>query len=822
MGFVLRCFCFFLVLAMLILLGRDFYVKPTVSLVAEIPEANVNGVDLYYARYPGEHFSPLRRVTCGVEAGRVAVQLPVETLGGLLLYPRGGVDVKRHGRFANRYNQTSGTFGNPDSVRVYLTGESACKAAHFVRTPGERSIEVVPLASGAVPLQYTVEGCPVFPKKIDWNAFFEAFACSFVAALLITGALLVSFSAHKSPMLSLIYALFSSVALFVPLLPEDGATALNCMWSGDSLYPALLALPIYLFYRKVAQMSWTHPRCQSAKVCSVLFALFYLLGTSYWYGENWDLAFSIQCLQSVKFALTFFGLVCLIENVVRVVFAASVQYTCSVATLHKPMRGIWLQHFLALLQRYPFRTTLLILLVVYIPLFVLEYPCAAGYDISTQLYQYGGAAALKIGGMPLSTHHPIVHTLLIHGCVWVGSVLGVFHVGMALYSVVQLGVFVSAVAFGVHVLVRRGINPAWTACIILYFILHPVILRFMFITAKEVMYAGFLIFFIMGLFSLLQSSKGDIPCSWRNVGCLLFPVMGSVLMRNEGVYVISLSLVVLLFMIKRARRILSACLMVCVVYFVSFPVLVGAVGVQKGSVAEMLSIPIQQLSRVYRERPADVTPREKEKIAQVLVCDDMARLYSPGCSDPVKDAFNPTATGEQLGGFISAWLSVGMRNVDVCMQSFLHNYYLYVYPSKTPNVIYYYDNSGIIRDWQKILTGNDVDTTFFLKKSHLSGLLHYVYNSMIQLPYIQLLWKAAGCTWCLFFLVFLALYHRSLAALSLLVVPCFLWLIPFAGPTNGDFIRYSYPLFVCLPFVVLMMLFVLAKEKSNVNAIDNE
>ena len=68
---------------------------------------------------------------------------------------------------------------------------------------------------------------------------------------------------------------------------------------------------------------------------------------------------------------------------------------------------------------------------VYLPVFLAVYPGIYSYDASAQLLQF-------YGKLPLTTHHPLIHTLYLGLCMKIaGRLFHTYQAGMALYALSQ-------------------------------------------------------------------------------------------------------------------------------------------------------------------------------------------------------------------------------------------------------------------------------------------------------------------------------------------------------------------------------------------------
>ena len=86
--------------------------------------------------------------------------------------------------------------------------------------------------------------------------------------------------------------------------------------------------------------------------------------------------------------------------------------------------------------------------------FATYYPAIMAYDVIPQLDQ------IRASG--LTTHHPLIHTLMLKGCLAAGELLAFLpnpdRAGLAMYAVLQMAVVAACFAYVYCSLVRRGVS----------------------------------------------------------------------------------------------------------------------------------------------------------------------------------------------------------------------------------------------------------------------------------------------------------------------------------------------------------------------------
>ena len=307
--------------------------------------------------------------------------------------------------------------------------------------------------------------------------------------------------------------------------------------------------------------------------------------------------------------------------------------------------------------------SLLLLLLAWLPVYLAYYPGICAYDAPVQTGQ--------IMEHYYFDHHPIVHTLFLQGMLWLGShIFGSVNAGMALYTAVQMLLLAASMAYGMLVLHRRKIAAGWQLAIQILGMFFPFHWYMSVSMTKDTVFSAFLLLQLVSLTDLLWEDCN----SWRPGIRDLFYALGTVgmiLFRNNGKYamIVLLAFAFLMFCFgKKARKLWGRLLVVsgaavCVGLFVLSAVF-SATHAEQGDRREMLSMPIQQLSRcmlyhggvgVLAEDDGTMDAADKALINDFIL-DEAYRDYDPGIADPVKRHTNTYVVRYRSGEFIRVYL----------------------------------------------------------------------------------------------------------------------------------------------------------------------
>ena len=549
------------------------------------------------------------------------------------------------------------------------------------------------------------------------------------------------------------------------------------------------------------QTLWCH-------VLAVIFALFMVLGRSFAKTDSWDLVFGsktdllLSLVQGICWYLIFFAGIYWLYGFWDRVSLSKEAKRLQGGKHSKLLSGIGslVEKYTALLVRAPVRTVFCTLMIVNIPYIILSYP---GIFMGDTWYQISQG---YFNGTALTNHHPLMHTLFLSLFLHIGEWIGSCNAGIFLCCLTQMAFLCLIAGYAVGALIEIRANKWVTAGIVLYYCIHPRISSYFFLVAKDVMYTAFLVLFYVMLFKLLQTQT---PHKKLDYVFFLGSVVGMIFFRNDGLYVVVLTLLAALFH-KRFRKAALAGLAAAVVTTLGLSqVLFPLLDVSQGSIREMLSVPFQQTARYVKYAEEDITDSEREVIDSVLDYDVLAESYDPDISDAVKSTYH--GSKETLVDYVGVWFKMLLRRPDIYIEATMNNYYQYFYPGGEQLSYFTYEWGK----YQMDKLNQSIQTDF-----HMPEALTYARNSyealredIFNLPVLSLLKTPAFYIWIALLLMGYCLRKKSLVGVIFCCPMLVQMLIFITGPTNGYYCRYEYPMFIYLPVVVLLALKLLKEEK---------
>lgn len=277
--------------------------------------------------------------------------------------------------------------------------------------------------------------------------------------------------------------------------------------------------------------------------------------------------------------------------------------------------------------------------------------------------------AQATGIAPYSNHHPFLYTMFIKACLKIGNILGIGNTGgCVLYCLVQMGFMAYAFAYlSRWITTRCSLKNYWVLIVVLIFSLSPYIATYSIAMWKDPFFSTALVLttvllmdFVLSKGTILKTSKSWLPC----LAILLLIVMFS---RNNGIYVVVCTEIILLFYwlvtrkkfghsfthIGKLTGSIACTLALCLV--VTGPVY-RALDVASSPKVESVGILLNQMARVAA-LDGDMTESDREYLDSIVPLDEYKTLYSPTCTDNLKwsASFNSTALEDD---FFGHWLSL--------------------------------------------------------------------------------------------------------------------------------------------------------------------
>ena len=588
-------------------------------------------------------------------------------------------------------------------------------------------------------------------------------------------------------------SIITTISLTLDINSVDKIIDIDTPTKVGTLGLLIIGIAIFLFFKSFyfkgkINIVWFN-------ILSILFSIFMIVGNSYNEINSWDFIFGsiplflISIVMLLGFYFLFYRGIYFIYE-----FVNNNSFIQTHAKNNKILNYIFVEH--------PFISTFIILLICWLPYIIAFYPGILSPDPSNQIKQFFGLdtqyreyVIMLDESVGITNHHPVMHTLLLGGCVKLGMMLGSANFGIFIFSMIQITLLISVLACTICYMKKLN-TPFWLRILTLsIYAFIPVFPFYSMSLVKDVMFSAFVMFYIMLLFDLIKFSKEKY--SIKKMIILIILMLLIMLCRNNGIYLVVMSFPFLLFIDKKNRWRILGVLIIPILIFEGYnKILLPAFKVTPGSIREMLSIPFQQTARYVKEYDDEVTYDEKQAIDKILEYDTLASRYEPEKSDAVKNEYNKYATDEDLKEYFRVWFKQFIKHPTVYLEATINNTYGYFYPD-AKNWYFYYK-------YDKRLEEAGIDYHYNSLKPVRTVLSSYG-EVIPYIPVIGNVVNIASSVWiCMIIFVFL-IYKKMYKYLIYLTPVISLVLVCIASPVNTYF-RYAMPYVFSIPIIIAMFL----------------
>lgn len=435
-----------------------------------------------------------------------------------------------------------------------------------------------------------------------------------------------------------------------------------------------------------------------------------------------------------------------------------------------------------------------IIFLCYLPVFLAVYPGFFVYDAQDEY--------LQVVTRNFSTHHPLVHVLLLGGIIQLFYKLtGSYNIGIACYTVFQMLVMAGVFGWCIERLKMRGLKKPGRVLLTLYFGLCPVLVMFSLCSAKDGLFTGMLLIMIL-LLQEMCSAPEQFLTNKRLLLLLGVSSLGMMLLRHNGFYAFLVFVPFLVVSLRKYfKKLLVYLLLIIAVYFTADKGLTVVFHADASENQEMLTVPIMQMARVYNT--SDTVSEEDKELLYRYLPEEALDRYVPKVSDGVKISFNNQAFAEDKGSFLKLWLKWGAENSFTYMNAWFMTSYGFWYPDTVIDV--YRGNT--------VFTYTYEDSSYFGYEVEQPGYreskipwLDELYRKMSlevfqqKVPVLSMLFSPGAMFWCMMFLLGGLCYWGRWKRCLPFLLPVLVWLTVILGPTY--LVRYVVFLWCIVPLLI--------------------
>ncbi len=468
----------------------------------------------------------------------------------------------------------------------------------------------------------------------------------------------------------LIFFAFQTLHLKLPLLLYESGGGLSALplcaeaMLTPDLYTLILFGALTAFRCKVPHL----PQKRWETVFCAVFSLCLMVGDSFAAIDSWDLVFGSPAALLLS-AVTLVGLTCI----------------CTTALC-------WAKHLLSLIptdritlpkvwEKHPFLLPWCIILLCWLPYFLVRLPAAVEHDAYAQL-------EIIFGLREFTAHNPAFSTMLIGFWVKLGTaIFGAKEAGLTLFVLFQALACSAMLAYTARAMVRFKAPAVVTMVSAAIYALATIYPNYLTTIMKDALYACMTVLLIT-----LIAEELLLPPSKKRIAAIFAAAILTGLLRNNGfllLWALSAAAVICLVRSPKLRRkgMSAALLTACVLQLLYSNVLLPALNIPAGPFHEMLSVPFQQTARYVRDYPEDITEEEYAVIDAILGMDDLAQRYDPNLSDPVKN--DCTDDKSTVAPYLKVWLKQFLRHPMVYVEATMNNCYGFFHPNSREYIFCY-------------------------------------------------------------------------------------------------------------------------------------
>lgn len=451
-----------------------------------------------------------------------------------------------------------------------------------------------------------------------------------------------------------------------------------------------------------------------------------------------------------------------------------------------------------------------ILIVLQIPVMLAEFPGFFCYDAQDELNQ--------VLTRTFSTHHPLVHVLILGGNIALGHKLtGSWNIGICFHLTMQMlfmtGVFAYALTFLRKNIAIKSVDEAsgninyrgkkvYRTIAVLFFGLFPTIVMYTLCSTKDGLFSTFLLLLVIELMKLLSDTENFFKLK-RHIFLLILSAMMMSLLRHNGFYAYIVFIPFGVFALKKYyKKVLILFIIPVILSVVIENGLTAALNADSSEHQEMITVSIMQLARTWRYTPEDFSEEDKEVLLSFL-SERALGTYEIRAADYMKSFFDNAEYDENSGAYWKLWAKMMVSHPMTYINAWFLTCYPYWYPFAVINPYrghqmphFTYEDSSYFE--YEVEPPGERHTLAF-------GFIDKLYYKMSLTPFqqktpiVSLLFSMGFYFWVWMYFAFYTITKRKLMV-CLPLMPVFLtWLTLMLGPVA--LIRYMLILWYITPLL---------------------
>lgn len=384
-----------------------------------------------------------------------------------------------------------------------------------------------------------------------------------------------------------------------------------------------------------------------------------------------------------------------------------------------------------------------------------------------------------------------------------------YQIGFAIYCFLQM-LFLSFVSTKITIYSLKRTNNIYIYLFsVLLFSVFPLYTVMALSATQDSLFAGLFALVILNILDMFENKN-----YWKN---FINPILLSILIlfacmiRNNGFYTFLVSIpFIILFKKDKKWLTLLIFLIPLILYKIYSGPVYNLIGIQNtDTMGEMLSVPSQQLARVYNYNNTVFNNKDKTLLNKYYTDVDKFTeyIFRQSISDPIKGLINNNNVSNDLSGYISLWAKIGIKDPKNYTEAFLLNTLGYWYPNK---------NYSDLRMYHPYIEYDMMNAKFWNKKyiDIKRSSKFKAYDKLLYLTLVKNYWKKVPIISTIFtmgtyfivfiFLIGIAILRKKWQYFIPLSIVLGLYITLFLSPVG--LFRYCFPILMILPILLSLII----------------
>ena len=394
-------------------------------------------------------------------------------------------------------------------------------------------------------------------------------------------------------------------------------------------------------------------------------------------------------------------------------------------------------------------------------------------------------APVQYPGVYITGHHPVVVSVLFGLFIKAGIAVGHVNWGSFALSITICALIAWGMSWVLYYF-RGVLRPFFWDLVFLFLCLNPMFPSFNTYINFDGLFAMSLAVFCCLVHKVYNDPED--PAGFRRlmIWSVVIPFI-----KNQGIYIVLLTLLVLLILRKGFRKKILVCMLMPVLVFnILFEGLVmPACKIAPGGKQEMYTVFCQTVANAIVSYPEIIESEEYEAVHKVFPIDDWS-IYDKELSDPIKFCYDPKTTSAEFKEFLKAWFKIGLQHPGCYLDAMIWQTYGYYSIDA--------ESSGWCWEGTEVVVSKEGDTISgarFKFNHYLVDMFIVVTRNFKQ----RWLYSIPFAMWLS--LCSIVLYRRKQTELIWFLPVVLQWLICLLSPVNGC-VRYAFIVYEMAPFIL--------------------